>query len=73
MGKKDKPKRTLWQRMVDRRRELGLTQSQLALLSHVPQSEISRIERGTANPTYNTLRLLAEALQADLKLSIRKD
>lgn len=42
------------------RREQKLTQKQLAKKSGVPQSEISRIETGDANPTYATLSALAE-------------
>ena len=42
------------------RREQKLTQKQLAKKSGIPQSEISRIETGDANPTYATLSALAE-------------
>lgn len=42
------------------RREKKLTQEQLAQASGIPQSEISRIETGDANPTYATLSALAE-------------
>ena len=42
------------------RREKKLTQKQLAQASGIPQSEISRIETGEANPTYATLAALAE-------------
>jgi DNA-binding XRE family transcriptional regulator len=42
------------------RREQKLTQKQLAEKSGIPQSEISRIETGDANPTYATLSALAE-------------
>ncbi len=43
------------------RREKKLTQKQLAKASGIPQSEISRIETGDANPTYATLSALAES------------
>ena len=42
------------------RHEKKLTQKQLAKASGIPQSEISRIETGEANPTYATLSALAE-------------
>jgi DNA-binding XRE family transcriptional regulator len=42
------------------RREQKLTQKQLAERSGIPQSEISRIETGDANPTYATLSAIAE-------------
>ena len=51
------------------RENLGLTQQQLTLLSGVPQSEISRIEKGRANPTYLTLCRLAKALEMPAPLS----
>lgn len=37
------------------------TQQQFSRVSGVPQSEISRIERGQSNPTYRTLQMLAQA------------
>lgn len=43
------------------RKSRGWTQQQLAKKSGVQQSEISRIERGQANPTYRTLLALANA------------
>lgn len=42
------------------RHERKLTQKQLSQASGIPQSEISRIETGEANPTYATLSALAE-------------
>jgi DNA-binding XRE family transcriptional regulator len=46
------------------RREQKLTQRQLAERSGIPQSEISRIETGDANPTYATLSAIAEPFGA---------
>ena len=46
------------------RREQKLTQRQLAEKSGIPQSEISRIETGDANPTFATLSALAEPFGA---------
>ncbi len=48
------------------RREKKLTQKQLAQASGIPQSEISRIETGEANPTYATLSALAEPFGAQV-------
>lgn len=48
------------------RAERHLTQPQLSAASGIQQSEISRIERGVANPTATTLARLAKAL--DLRL-----
>lgn len=46
----------------------GWTQSHLSELTGVPQSEISRIERGWANPTLMTISRLSSALGARLSL-----
>jgi DNA-binding XRE family transcriptional regulator len=56
----------LWAEFLALRRRRRMTQAQLASRSGVPQSEISRIERGAANPTAATLRALVEALGAEL-------
>ena len=43
------------------RRASGLTQVELAQAASVQQSEVSRIERGHANPTVSTLARIAAA------------
>jgi DNA-binding XRE family transcriptional regulator len=45
-----------------RRRELGLTQEQLSLASDLHQRWISNVETGVRNPSYASLRRLAEGL-----------
>jgi len=52
----------------DARVELGLTQVELSEKSGVPQADISRIERGTGNPTALTLRRLSSVLGHRLEL-----
>ncbi len=54
--------------LVARRLDLKLTQRDLAARSGVQQSEISRIEQGTANPTLRTLGVLARALRSEVHL-----
>jgi len=54
------------------RRARRLTQLQLARKTGVHQSEISRIEGGSANPTISTVAVLAGALDAELSLRSRK-
>ncbi len=46
-----------------RREELGLTQEQLRLESGIHQRYISNVETGKRNPSYGSLRRIAEALQ----------
>jgi len=58
--------------IIDRRRELHLTQQQVAAASGLHQSVVSRIEQGVANPTARTLAVLARALDAKLTLTGRQ-
>ncbi len=51
--------------LIQRRRELGWTQKELADRSGVGQAEISRIERGSRSPTIETYSRLAAALQIE--------
>jgi DNA-binding XRE family transcriptional regulator len=59
--------------VVRRRKELRLTQRQLAARVGVHQSEISNIERGAASPGYRTLVKLADGLHADFALVPRAE
>jgi ribosome-binding protein aMBF1 (putative translation factor) len=49
-------------KLLERRMAAGMTQRELAAASGVDQAEISRIERGQANPTSQTLQALGEPL-----------
>lgn len=51
------------------RQKAGLTQRELADLSHVPQSTIARIERGN-NTSIETMSKIAFALNQELTISI---
>jgi XRE family transcriptional regulator, regulator of sulfur utilization len=62
---------SLARQLAQRRRERHLTQQQLADLSGINQAEISRIERGLANPTTATLGALMRALAVDVQLIAR--
>jgi DNA-binding XRE family transcriptional regulator len=53
-------------KLLDRRLAAGMTQRQLAGASGVAQAEISRIERGQANPTAQTLQALGAPLGVTL-------
>lgn len=52
--------------LFEYRSSAGLTQRELSSSSGVPQSEISRIECGDANPTVKTLTQLGNALGIEL-------
>lgn len=58
----------LKQALIDIRNEKHLTQKDLAELTGIHQSDISKIENGNANPSLNTLRRLADGLGKKLKL-----
>lgn len=51
------------------RKKRGLTQRQLSARSGIQQAEISRIEGGRANPTLETISVLARSLGGELKLA----
>ncbi len=53
------------------RKQRGLTQQQLAKVSGIQQSEISRIERGQGNPTWQTLAALAAALKTTVGFAMK--
>src|SRR5271169_6586495 len=59
---------SLASQLIESRREGKLSQRDLAKLSGVPQSEISRIETGAGNPTYATIAALLRPLGKRLQL-----
>lgn len=48
--------------VAERRQELGLTQEELALRSDLHQRWISNVENGHRNPSYSSVRRLANGL-----------
>lgn len=59
---------SLASQMIQSRRNGKLSQRELAKLSGVPQSEISRIETGASNPTYATITALLRPLGKRVQL-----
>ena len=59
---------TLGLQFRDARVSRGLTQAELSAKSGVSQADISRIERGSGNPTESTLQRLASVLEHRLEL-----
>jgi transcriptional regulator with XRE-family HTH domain len=55
----------------DRRRELGLSQAQLAELCETTQSAIARLESGGRPPRIDTLLRIANALDCELAVELR--
>ncbi|MBQ1406908.1 MAG: helix-turn-helix domain-containing protein [Eubacterium sp.] len=66
----DAPNADIGDAMYAARAERGISQKELAVMTGIDQSDISKIERGTANPSVNTLRRIADALGAELKVSL---
>jgi len=63
-------KRGLAQSVKLRRKELGLSQEDLADLAEIDRTYASQIERGIANPSLEVLYRVARSLQIELPLLI---
>jgi len=53
------------------RAKSGLSQKQLAELTGIDQSDLSKIERGVSNPSISTMERIATALGGNLSISIQ--
>lgn len=63
---------TIGQQLKERRKTLGITQSELADMAGVSKNTLYKIETGQANPTLIILGQLAEILGMELKLEVKK-
>ena len=59
------------ERVTERRKELGLSQAELAELTGTTQSAIARLEAGGRPPRIDTLLRIAEALDCELIVDLR--
>lgn len=62
------PELTIAQAMIDARKESGLTQKQLSERTGIAQSDISKLERGNANPSLRTLQRLAAGMGMNVRI-----
>ena len=62
------PEYDIIQAMIDARNEQHLTQKELSERTGITQSDISRIENGTRNPSLSMVKRIAEGLGMQLKL-----
>lgn len=62
--------RRLAEGVRDRRRELGISQTELARRAGMTQPGISRIELGGTTPTLPLLSRLARAMESDLDIHL---
>ena len=56
------------QAMIDARVRSGMTKKELSEKTGIAQGDISRIERGNANPSLRTLQRLARGMKITLRL-----
>ena len=63
---------SIGQTIKARRRELGLTQNTLALLSQVGINTIVSIERGSKSPSVETLTKVTDVLGLDIALVVKE-
>ena len=62
------PEFNMIQALIDARKNCNMTQKELAERTGIDQSDISKIERGNANPSLSTLKRLAEGMDMILRL-----
>lgn len=53
------------------RAKRGMSQNELSLKSGIDQSDISKIERGVANPSISTIERLINAMEMELSIAIK--
>ncbi len=65
-------KDSLAAKLIEARNKKGITQKQLADVTGIYQADISKIERGLANPSLSTLKRLADGLDMQLKIEFEE-
>ena len=66
------PEFAIIQAIIDARKESGLTQKELSEKTGIAQADISKLERGNANPSLRTLKRLAAGLGRTLKVEFAR-
>ncbi|MBQ6554653.1 MAG: helix-turn-helix transcriptional regulator [Firmicutes bacterium] len=56
--------------LIDSRKAKNLTQKELAEKTGINQADISKIERGNANPSLKTIRRIADAMDMYVKIEL---
>ncbi len=62
------PEVNITRAILDARINAGMTQMELSQKSGISQADISRLEKGTRNPSLNLLKRLAEAMDSTLRI-----
>lgn len=55
--------------LIEARNKQNLTQKQLAKITGIDQGNISRLEKGTLNPSIKTLKRLADGLNMKMRIN----
>ena len=66
------PEFAIIQAMIDARKECGLTQKELSAKTGIAQADISKLEKGNANPSLRTLKRLAAGMGRTLKVEFAR-
>lgn len=67
------PEHAIIQVIIDARQQSGLTQKELSERTGIAQGDISKLERGNANPSLRTLQRLAAGMGMKLRLEFLPD
>ncbi len=67
------PEHAIIQALIDARQQSGLTQKELSERTGIAQGDISKLERGNANPSIRTLQRLAAGMGMRLHLEFIPD
>ena len=67
------PEKAIVQAMIDARQKAGITQKQLSENTGIAQADISKLERGNANPSVRTLQRLAAGMGMKVKIEFIPD
>lgn len=62
------PEFSVIEAILSARKSCGLTQKQLSERTGIAQTDISKLERGNANPSLRTLQRLADGMGMKLKI-----
>ena len=65
------PEHAIIQAIIDARQQSGMTQKELAEKTGIAQGDISKLERGNANPSIRTLQRLAAGMGMTIKLGFQ--
>jgi transcriptional regulator with XRE-family HTH domain len=63
---------SLGKAIMERRKDLGITQSRLAELADININTLYKLEKGQANPTLDVLVKIADILGMELRLEVKR-